>query len=420
MVEVSLASSFRLSWAPLDGFAPPSPYWLEYFQTVAGATVPDFSDDIRTCTGNATNVWGASFDDGPSENTPIVLDYFRNVGMKATFWVVGSQVTKFPETLLAAYNAGHEIGHPDLVTLSEDEVVAELVYGAKAIYEVTGRVPRYFRPPYGSINDDVRQIATLMGLQAVTWSQDSEDWSYVGTSEMYQVPLTFESWLDDGVEQAISLQHDLNEETVSVVKESMDILINAGRVIKPLTECIGAPAGSAYQNPVLQEFFQSGQFENGLLADVEQTTADDTEQTETTLDDSSEETTTTSTDETDSEETTTTTTEETDTETDAEEIETTTTDDGSDIEEQVFEAAEAKATSSVNANEPQQSLTGTIFGVVVLIAGTMILGSVFALAYWMQRKKRVADSFKDYEQVSTGDERSDLRRKLLKLTDDDE
>ncbi|KAJ3228795.1 chitin deacetylase [Chytriomyces hyalinus] len=413
--------SFRLSWAPLDGFAPASASWLEYFQTAAGETWPDYSDDIQSCTGNATNVWGASFDDGPSENTPIVLDYFRNIGMKATFWVVGSQVAKYPETLLAAFNAGHEIGchtwsHPDLVTLSDEEVVAELVYGAKSIYEVTGRVPRYFRPPYGSINDDVRQVAALMGLQAVTWSQDSEDWSYVGTSEMYKVPQTFESWLDDGVEQAISLQHDLNEETVSVVKESMDILINAGRVIKPLTECIGAPAGTAYQNPVLQEFFQSGQFEKGLISDVEQT--DDPEQTET-LDDSTEETDaeTTDTDETDEQETD---TEETDTtEEDIETSNETTTEGGSENEEQVFEAAEAKATSTANvATEPQQSLAGTIFGVAVFTVGTVLLGAVFALAYWMQRKKRVADSFKDYEQLSTGDERSDFRRKLLKITDD--
>ncbi|KAJ3067508.1 chitin deacetylase [Podochytrium sp. JEL0797] len=69
-----------------------------------------FGSDITTCLGAATNVWGATFDDGPSENTPAVLKYFKSVNMQATFWVIGANVMHNPNILLQAYQAGHDIG----------------------------------------------------------------------------------------------------------------------------------------------------------------------------------------------------------------------------------------------------------------------------------------------------------------------
>ncbi|KAI8845912.1 hypothetical protein BJ741DRAFT_9920 [Chytriomyces cf. hyalinus JEL632] len=92
----------------------------------------------------------------------------------------------------------------DLTTLTEDEIVAELVYGARAVFEVVGKTPRYFRPPCmccysfsiqkvpsadltsfhslspadGAIDDCddcVRLVAAFLGLQAVKWSHDTED-----------------------------------------------------------------------------------------------------------------------------------------------------------------------------------------------------------------------------------------------------
>ncbi|KAI8607959.1 hypothetical protein BC830DRAFT_1157346 [Chytriomyces sp. MP71] len=259
-----LATAYDFSWAPKTRAAPPAAAWTQYFQQ-AGAGATFSSSDIQKCSGNATNVWGASFDDGPSENTHVVLDYFQTVNMKTTFWVIGLQVLDYPDVLVNTTKANHQIGlhtwsHPDLTTLSQDQVVAELVYSAKAVYDVTGLVPRFFRPPYGAINDNVRKAAAMMGLRAVTWAKDSADWSYVGKNQMNKVPQAFQSWVDSGVQQAISLEHDLFQETVSVVKQSMDILLKAGRVIKPLSECIGEADG--YNNPILSGFFKAGQFEN--------------------------------------------------------------------------------------------------------------------------------------------------------------
>ncbi|KAI8607686.1 hypothetical protein BC830DRAFT_1086747, partial [Chytriomyces sp. MP71] len=108
LILVAAARAYDLSWSP--GYtAPPSyPVWLQYFESFgAGTTFP--SNDITVC-GVGANVWGATFDDGPSENTHVVLDYFQSVGMKTTFWVVGAQVAQYPDVLARAHAAGHQIG----------------------------------------------------------------------------------------------------------------------------------------------------------------------------------------------------------------------------------------------------------------------------------------------------------------------
>ncbi|KAI9353832.1 hypothetical protein BDR26DRAFT_947795 [Obelidium mucronatum] len=269
IVQVSLNASMKSStnffgWAPLQNSpAPAMPEWTTYFKQFVGKVVVP-TEDIKSCTGSFTNVWGASFDDGPSSATATVLKYFGNVNMKATFWVIGSNIQDYPDVLRETYQAGHEIGihtwsHADLVTLSDDQVISELVYGAKAIHQVLGVVLPFsgHHVRNGSIDDRVRGLAALVGLSAVTWAVDSEDWRYVGTGNMDQVPRAFQSWMDQGVTMPISLEHDLFLETATVVGENLDILIRNGRVVKPLSECIGV---AAYENPILESFFNSGIF----------------------------------------------------------------------------------------------------------------------------------------------------------------
>ncbi|KAJ3282203.1 chitin deacetylase [Rhizoclosmatium sp. JEL0117] len=253
----------RFSWAPAQNVvAPAVPAWTQYFAQFAPTTPPP---DVIACTGPTTNVWGATFDDGPSANTHVVLEYFQSVGMHATFWVIGSNVIDFPDILSSTYQSGHQLGchtwsHPDLLTLTDDQVIAELVYGVKAIQEVTGIVPKYFRPPYGSVDARVQTLAASMGLTSVTWTVDTLDWSDVGFGNITLVPQAFQGWLDQNITLPISLEHDLFPDTVSVVKQSMDLLIKAGRVIKPVAECIGD--ADPYGNTILKDFFASGLFES--------------------------------------------------------------------------------------------------------------------------------------------------------------
>lgn len=129
--------------------------------------------DIVECPDK--NVWGLSYDDGPSPFTPLLIDYLEEKNIKTTFFVVGSRVLSRPEMLQTEYMSGHEISihtwsHPALTTLSNEEIVAELGWTMKVIKDTLGVTPNTFRPPYGDIDDRVRAIAAQMGLTPVIWT----------------------------------------------------------------------------------------------------------------------------------------------------------------------------------------------------------------------------------------------------------
>ncbi|ORY42258.1 glycoside hydrolase/deacetylase [Rhizoclosmatium globosum] len=249
--------SNNFDWAPKPWTkAPATPVWTQYFKQ-ANPTPVFQKDDLRACTAPG-KIWGATFDDGPSPATHGLLDYFRTINMHTTFYTVGSVAIKYPEVLLQTYQAGHEIGvhtwsHPLLTKLSDDEIVAELIYSAKTIYQLTGQAPKYIRPPFGGSDDRVRRIANSMGLTVVGFV-DTEDWKHWDSKAKMQPVVTghFKEWIKNGVTGLITLQHDVWAAEVEVGKEAMDLLVKAGYTVKPVYECLGA---------VLEGFFKSGQFE---------------------------------------------------------------------------------------------------------------------------------------------------------------
>ncbi|KAJ3015619.1 UNVERIFIED_CONTAM: chitin deacetylase [Siphonaria sp. JEL0065] len=259
-------SNNEFAWAPKAWErAKGVPVWTEYFkEAVPAPAVP--KDDIRNCTIQDPKVWGATFDDGPSQYTPDLLHFFQQINMHTTFYVVGSVAIKYPDIMRDTYKAGHEVGihtwsHPRLTNLTDDEIVAELVYSAKAIHQVLGVVPKYFRPPFGGSDDRVRRVATTMGLTSVGYI-DTEDWKYWNDAAKIRPIVTghFKDWISQSKTGYISLQHDVWKIEVDAAKESMNMLVKAGYTIKPIFECLGQ--SSAYGNTILERFFTSGQFEN--------------------------------------------------------------------------------------------------------------------------------------------------------------
>lgn len=129
--------------------------------------------DITECPDKMT--WGLSYDDGPSPYTPLLLDYLDEKNITSTFFLVGSRVISRPQMVQSEYMAGHQLSvhtwsHPYLTKLTNEQIVAELGWTKKVIYDVTGVTPNTFRPPYGDIDDRVRAIAAQMGLTPIIWS----------------------------------------------------------------------------------------------------------------------------------------------------------------------------------------------------------------------------------------------------------
>lgn len=113
-----------------------------------------------------------SFDDGPSEWTPAILDLLAEHDATATFFVVGQQIKGRDKTLERTVADGHRVGvhtwtHPRLTDLADDDVHAELSRTQQAVYLWTGWQPRVWRAPFYATSPRINLIALGLGLEHV-------------------------------------------------------------------------------------------------------------------------------------------------------------------------------------------------------------------------------------------------------------
>lgn len=117
-----------------------------------------------------------TFDDGPHPYfTDAILSQLKDHGATATFFVVGSQVAKYPglaRSIVAngCELQGHTMTHHNLTRLTDDAVRQELRATQQLIRSVTGKNPVFFRPPGGQYTGRVTQIGEDMGMRMVLWS----------------------------------------------------------------------------------------------------------------------------------------------------------------------------------------------------------------------------------------------------------
>ena len=127
-----------------------------------------------------------TFDDGPGQDaTPQVLDVLEQLGISASFFVLGAEVAREPELARAILAGGHELGlhgnaHPRYDLLSAEQAREDLERGLEAIESATGERPSWFRPPYGKLSDVSYREARALGLEVVYWSAWGLDWEQIG------------------------------------------------------------------------------------------------------------------------------------------------------------------------------------------------------------------------------------------------
>jgi peptidoglycan-N-acetylglucosamine deacetylase len=123
-----------------------------------------------------------TFDDGPSpEWTPIILDELKKAGVKATFFMIGEHVVKYPEIAKRVVDEGHEIGnhtydHHVLLYYKMEELEKEIKDAERVIQNVTGKLTKYFRPPKAWLTAEEKIKIAEMGYKVVLWSLNSKDW----------------------------------------------------------------------------------------------------------------------------------------------------------------------------------------------------------------------------------------------------
>ncbi len=191
---------------------------------------------------SASARFSLSFDDGPSPCTERLLDLLAGSAVKATFFMVGSQLLREPEIGALVRDAGHEIGvhsmeHLDHAEVGREASVADVVEGAATIEQTLGVAPRLFRAPYGHFVPGTLAEAEAErgGWTCVHWSAWGEDWREGETRESIAARV-----IADLRPGAIVLLHDGRREQAiecdHVLGAVEDVLAEAGRRgLEPVT-----------------------------------------------------------------------------------------------------------------------------------------------------------------------------------------
>jgi peptidoglycan/xylan/chitin deacetylase (PgdA/CDA1 family) len=122
-----------------------------------------------------------TFDDGPYPfYTPLLLHVLDRSHVAATFFCVGRSAQEFPELVDRIIASGDEIGnhtfnHYALKGLSDEQVAEQIMEGGAILSTFVGRPIDFFRPPHGSYDKRVLEIAAAMGYRTVFWSDSPED-----------------------------------------------------------------------------------------------------------------------------------------------------------------------------------------------------------------------------------------------------
>ena len=166
-----------------------------------------------------------TFDDGPNPATTTqALDTLSKYGIKATFFVLGKNVSGNEEILKRMKADGHVIGnhswsHPVLSKLSLDEAKKQINDTEAALTKVLGSSSKLMRPPYGAITDDIRNS---LDLSFIMWDVDSLDWK---SKNEASILTEIQREVKNG---SIILMHDIHTETVNALPKVIDYLKGQG------------------------------------------------------------------------------------------------------------------------------------------------------------------------------------------------
>jgi peptidoglycan/xylan/chitin deacetylase (PgdA/CDA1 family) len=139
--------------------------------------------------GPACPAVALTFDDGPDPvTTPAVLDRLDELGIRATFFVLGARAARHPDIVAEIRARGHEIGchghrHAHHLLRSPAWVRADLGHAVEVLRDL-GVPARWFRPPYGQLSTGTVAAARRTGVDTVLWSAWGREWVAADAAEV--------------------------------------------------------------------------------------------------------------------------------------------------------------------------------------------------------------------------------------------
>ena len=184
----------------------------------------------KICAISFDAAWG-------NEDTEELIKILDEYKVKTTFFVVGSWVDKYPESVKALADAGHEImnhsdSHPHFSQISDDKLREEIKNCSEKIEKITGKKVDLLRPPYGDYNARVVNCVNDMEHYTIQWSVDSLDWKNL-TSEQIHKRVT-----ENIHPGAIVLFHNAAKNTPAALPSILKTLTDDGYKIVPVSKLI--------------------------------------------------------------------------------------------------------------------------------------------------------------------------------------
>ncbi|KAF5327256.1 hypothetical protein D9619_003937 [Psilocybe cf. subviscida] len=199
---------------------------------------------ITSCT--VDNVVALTFDDGPSDYMEDVVNKLKAVGGKGTFFINGNNGRSInneplPTYIKYAYDNGFQLGshtweHKDLATLGREEINNQMSLTEEAIHKIIGVTPAFTRPPYGSYNDLVLEVASQRRQSLVNWDFDSQDSE---NSPVETQKAAYDQLIAKHPKSILSLEHDtIQSSSAEVLPYAIEKLQAAGYKFVTVAECL--------------------------------------------------------------------------------------------------------------------------------------------------------------------------------------
>ncbi len=215
------------------------------FLFVLSFVLPVFSIDetnVYHCHDNTSMKIALTFDDGPHPRyTPQILDILQKYNIRATFFLIGENVSLYPELAKRILEEGHEVGnhtfsHQSIGSYTEGQLQEEMEHCERVIYEISEYRPTLFRPPQGRINSKVVSLADDFDYKVILWNIDTRDWAHESpTAIKHNVIKNIRSG-------SIILMHDFishNSPTPTALEAFLPILLGKGYSFTVVSDLLG-------------------------------------------------------------------------------------------------------------------------------------------------------------------------------------
>ena len=176
-----------------------------------------------------------TFDDGPHPYyTEQLLDGLKDRGVIVTFFVTGAHSELHPDVISRMHTEGHMIGnhtftHLQLTKQNRSEFKQELIATNEVLASITGELPSYVRPPYGSWD---KTLEKELNMIPVLWTVDPLDWCSDNVACITSNVVTKVK------ENDIILMHDYYETSVTAALEIVDQMLKEGFVFVTVEEIL--------------------------------------------------------------------------------------------------------------------------------------------------------------------------------------